>query len=222
MTLTLSLNDEMSHLDGLEVVTLLPPGDATGQAITKALRRGPTRREMAASKGKYLAGDVKWHLPAAEVTAAPVPGAKIVDVAGESWTVLWVNRQTLGGRWCCWARNLAIAGGLDETITLQHAAWTRDLHGAPVALWSDFRTGLRARLQPQEGHVDRERDGRTTLAKYRVYLAEEVRVNESHRILHGDTVYHVLGYEMPERIDELFVILAERAATPWGTEGSAA
>jgi SPP1 family predicted phage head-tail adaptor len=123
--------------------------------------------------------------------------------------VLEVQPAAFAKRWTCHARNLAIAGGLDERITLQRATWTKDRHGAAVATWSDYRIGLRARLQPLEGAMGLEHERPATRVRYRVYLAEPVTVDEDHRIIRNGTVYTIVGYERPERIDELFVILAE-------------
>jgi head-tail adaptor len=197
---------DLAYFDGLEPITLLAPGTADAIAVGQALRRRPSRRELEASGGKYLADDIRWHLPAAEVAEAPLPGARIVDANHESWTVLAVDRETLGSRWACWSRNLAIAGGLDEVIALQQAAWTKDSHGAPLAVWSTYRTGVRARVQPVEADVRQERDQLLTHRRYRVFVAEPLTLDDNFRLLRDGRLYHIVGYDRPQRIDELLVL----------------
>ena len=53
--------------DGLEPVTLVRRGSSDDTAITNALQRNINNNEIAQSDGKYMAGDVRWHLPDAEV-----------------------------------------------------------------------------------------------------------------------------------------------------------
>jgi head-tail adaptor len=211
MPLDLHISDDLARIDGLEAITLFAPdADAdSGLAVPRALRRRPTRRELEASDGRYLADDVRWHLPAVDVPTPPLPGARIVDAAGESWTVLEVERAALDTRWACWSRNLAIVGGLDQRVTLQRALWTKDTDGAPLATWRDVRVGLRARLQPIDGQTELDRDRPITRRRYRVTLEQAVAVDQDCRILHEGHAYRVTGHEMPERIDRLMVVLVE-------------
>jgi head-tail adaptor len=207
--IALDLTDDLNCVDGRQAVTLWPPDGGAAVAVAGAVRRGLARREREASQGKYLAADCRWHLPADQVPAPPAPGTRIADSAGETWTVLEVQPAALGSRWVCHARNLAIAGGLTQRITLQRAAWTKDAHGAAVAAWSDHLVGLRARLQPEGATIGEAADRPATRGRCRIYLAEPVAVDEGFRVLHGDDVYTIVAYERPERIDELPVLLVE-------------
>lgn len=201
--------DDLTHFDGLEAVTLLPAGIGTEVAIGKALRRRPSRRELEASGGKYLAEDVRWHLPAAALSSPPLPGARIVDAAGEHWTVLAVDREALGSRWACWSRNLAVAGGLEEVVAIETAVWSKDEHGAPLAAWSVYRTAVRARVQPVESAEQSADDQRRTPRRYRAFVAEPLPLDADLRIVRDGRAYRVLGYRRPERIDELLVLDVE-------------
>jgi SPP1 family predicted phage head-tail adaptor len=209
MPVDIDIADDLARIDRLETVTLFAPDADTGVTVAGALRRRPTRREQEASDGRYLADDVRWHLPAASLSTPPLPGARIIDAAGERWTVLEVERAALGTRYACLCRNLAISGGLDQTVTLQRATWTKDAAGAPVATWRDVRVGLRARLQPIDGAAEVARDQPTTKRRYRVYLEERLSIDQDCRIIHDGRAYRVTGYEMPERIDRLLVVLVE-------------
>ena len=91
MSLSFDPGDDFANVtDGLEPVTLLRPGSAA-TSVGGALRAAVSTAEARASDGKYTAGDVVWHLPAAEVSSPPVPGDVIVDAAGGRWTVLAVR-----------------------------------------------------------------------------------------------------------------------------------
>ncbi|MHB1033229.1 MAG: phage head completion protein [Pirellulales bacterium] len=207
---SLELNDDLACCDRLEAVTVVEPGGASAR-VAGALRRAATAREAAPGNGCYVQSDLVWHLPAEELAAPPSPGARIIDAAGDAWTVLSVQRQALGSRWRCHARNLVIAGGLDRFVTLQKATWNPGPSGALVATWRDERTGLAARIQPQESSVQTRQGCLAAPARCKVYLAEQVPVDESWRIVHGKEIYDVVGYEIPERIDGLFVIQVEAA-----------
>src|SRR5438132_1646594 len=109
MSSSLDLTDDLAAIvDGLEVVTLHPSGSGGATTVTRALRRALTELEQAASQGRYLAGDVTWHLPASEVAAAPRPGTALVDAAGTRFTILSVDEASLGSRWRCVSRRLSL------------------------------------------------------------------------------------------------------------------
>ena len=129
-------NDLSTVADGLETVTLLrrgrTPGDA-GTLIAHALRRAITAGEAAVintgdvrkqvpSGGRQLANDLVWHLPVVELPDAPQLGDVILDGDGRRWTILTVKLATLGARWRCETRDVGIAVGLDDAISVQKNA----------------------------------------------------------------------------------------------------
>ncbi len=205
--MTLSWNsrgDFDSVTDRLEAVTLTAPGGAE-TAVTGALRRQVSQREAAASQGRYTRRDVRWSLPQSEVAASPELGAVITDGQGETWTVLEVDDQSGGDRWRCWSRSLTIASNLTDRVDIQQAAWTQDEHGAWRAAWSDFKTGLAARIQPLEDRIEVTQGRRRIQATHIVYLETDVALTESHRIRHPTSgqSYQVVRSESKERIDAL-------------------
>ena len=118
--------------DGLETVTLLRRGSTSGLAgtvIAHALRRAISAAEAAIvttgdvhknvpSDGQYAAAAVVWHLPVTELPMAPQLGDVILDGQGQRWTILEVKRTTLGTRWRCETRDVTVAFGLDDTISV--------------------------------------------------------------------------------------------------------
>ena len=211
MTLSLDCNDN-AVFDGAEAVTLRPRGETIGATIPRALRRRIEQQEAEPSDGTCLATDVRWHLPAGEVADEPLPGATIVDSQGEIWTMLSVERQTLGSRYVCTCRNLAIAGGLNEYITLERAVWSLDAHGAPLATWTQAGPPLRARLHPLDAESTTQHDQTTLRRRFRIYVTETIPLDASTRLVHDGARYRIISYERPARIDALFAVEGEEIA----------
>lgn len=200
--------------DALESVTLNAiSGSQT--AVSGALRLRIREQEAAASGGRYTRRDVKWHLPVSDVASPPEVGATIQDDQSQTWTILRVDHDTRSSRWRCWCRKLAIATTLSDRINVQQAAWTKDAHGALSATWSNWKTNLAARIQPLDAEAGVEHDQRILRTSHRVFLASPADISEKHRLFHpatGDT-FHVLGFQSPSRIDELFIVNV--AKSPW-------
>jgi hypothetical protein len=200
-------DDFVRAADGLEPVTLLRGGTsaaALGTAIAHALRRAVTTYEAAASDGRYTASDVAWHLPVAEVSTRPRLGDVLRDAQGVRWVVLEVVQTTLGSRWLCTARSLAVAHGLDDTITILQAAYPKGSGGAMDPVWQPWRTGIAARIQPLSAQAGLENESRKTTARCRVFIEEPLVLDHRHRILAAEgTLYRVLGTTAAQRIGEL-------------------
>jgi hypothetical protein len=217
-------NDLLTVADGTEAVTLLRrgrmPGDA-GTPIAHALRRAITAGEAAMintgdvrkqvpSGGRQLADDLVWHLPAAELPEAPRLGDVILDGDGRRWTILAVKRATLGSRWRCETRDVAIAAGLDDAISVQKNVGT-----AASPVWQTWKTGIRARIQPLKMTVDPGDDVTepSTVSRYRVFLEENLDLDHTCRIRGVDgSVYTILSSTGAEQIGQLQVVEVEKAA----------
>lgn len=211
--MTLQLTDDLAMADGLEPVTLLARDGSELATIESALRRAVTTTEAAASNGLYQQGDVRWHVPVSALAEAPALGTRLVDGADGQWTVLGVERATLGTRWACTTRNLALTGGLSERVTIQLATVSKGEHGEPVLLWNDWRTGVAARVQPQTAEVSIEHQRRMVRLTHIAYLAEPLELSSLHRVVRGDATYAVLRLRRAERIDALTEV--DLAETPW-------
>jgi hypothetical protein len=200
-------HDFCDVVDRLEAVAVTRPGSSIRVPVAHALRQAVRTREAEASAGRYTASDVAWHLPAAELPEPPRLGDAIVDGEGQSWTVLDVRLTTLGSRWRCVARNLAIAEGLDQCIDIEKATYTKSAAGTTEPSWSTWRSGVRARIQPAECEVGQNHERLGTRARYRVYLAENVLLDHTHRLRGPDgAVYRILASRRAERIDALMEI----------------
>jgi len=184
--------------------------------LNGVLRRRNEFREAAPSDGLYTADDVEWHLPAAQLAFDPAPGAVLVDASGARFVMLAVEQQTLGSRWLCRTRSLAIESGLAQQVLLQQATWTKGASGAQLPQWRDVRVNLAARIQPEQGEISIEYDRRLTRVTHRIFLADDLVLDHTYRFVAGTDAYRVLGYERPERIDALVEVLV--AQTSGGIE----
>jgi len=225
MTLDFDLTGDLADVaDGLETVTLLRRGatpGSPGTVVTGALRRSAATaepvvgnrqevRRQANTGGNVLAGDAVWHLPAEQLGEPPGLGDLIVDGSAARWTILEVQPATLASRWRVSARNLVVAHGLDDTIKVLQASYAKGTSGAAEPVWHVWRTGIRARIQEQDARVATEHRARRAARRYRIFLEEELKLDNTHRVQGPDgTIYRVLGTVGPERLGEPLTIEAE-------------
>ncbi len=217
MPLDFDPSDDLSTLtDGTEAITLLRRGStpgAGGTVIAHALRRAITAgqaaivnrgdvRKYVVSDGQYTALDLVWHLPVSELSDAPRLGDVILDGDNQRWTILTVKKATLGARWRCETRNVSVAAGLDDTITV--------LKKVGESAWRTWRTGIRARIQLLETKIDADAESPSTTSRYRIFVEEDLALDHTYSIRGADgTVYNVTGAIGADRIGELQVIEAE-------------
>ncbi len=200
-------NDFARVLDGLAAVTLRRRDGSAEAEAPRALRRPIRTREAEASQGRYTQSDATWHLPAAELASAPQPGDLIVECGGRRWTVLDVTETLLDGRWRCVARDLAVHHGLDQSIDIEVAEYAKTAGGAEEPTWRISRVGVPARIQPLEVEVRTEHQRISAAARFRVFLADELSLDERHRIRGPDgTRYRVVACRNAERIDALMEV----------------
>lgn len=199
--------------DGLEAVTL-KHRKSSSESIATALQRSLNTREIAASDGKYVSGDVRWHLPDALVTKAPRLGDTIIDAGDRYYTILDAQHATLENRWRCIARDVAVVYGLDDTVEILEATYAKGTAGADEPTWATKWTGVRARVQPLATDIAVEHEARRTRTTHQVFITEDLDITDKHRVKDkAGTVYRVTGYTRAERIGELQTIDAEE--TPW-------
>lgn len=217
-------DDFTAVTDGLETVTLLRRGNMpgeTGTVVAHALRRAMTAVEatiaakgdvhkQVASGGRQTAAELAWHLPVVELPDSPRLGDVIVDGAGGRWTVLEVKLTTFGSRWRCVARNVAVAFGLDDTISVLKAAYTKSPCGAAEPTWRTWKTGVRARVQPRETKIVAGAETRSAVSRYRIFAEEDLDLDQTCCIRGADgTLYTIVDTAGAERIGELQVIDVE-------------
>ena len=207
----------------LETVTLLRRGSTPGAgrhgdrpclAAGHHRRRGRDRQHAATFTSRSPAAGSNWPTtwsgtcPSAELPDAPRLGDVILDGDGHRWTILAVKSATLGARWRCETRNVAIAFGLDDTISVLKTVRHGD-SGEPT--WRTWKTGVRARIQPIETKIVTDADN--ALHDHAPIASSSRRTwtwTTPARIRGADgTIYTITGATGAERIGELQVIEAE-------------
>jgi hypothetical protein len=207
--------------DNTEAVTLLRRGVNSGDAgttILHALRCTAHSGEFAArnrdesrrfinSDGQCIAADIDWHMPAAELAVPPSIGDVILDGDGRRWTIMELELILLGTRWRCFARELSIAHGLDDTVTILKAEFAKGQSGAVEPTWRLWRTGIRARIQPIEVKVDVEHFAQCATSSYRIFLEEDLTLDSTHRIRNAEgAVFQITSVTGAARLGELQTI----------------
>ena len=205
-------------IDGAESVTLRRRGadpGSSGTIVAHALRRAlHTHQSQARSRqntwktvpsgGHYTAGDLVWHLPAEELSEPPRPGDVIVDASNRRFTILEIREATLRSRWQCFARNLAVAYGLDDAVCILKAVYAKGDGGAAETTWRTWKTGVRARIQPVAADATAASGARQTIARYQIFLEEDAALDPTHLIRGPDgTFYKIQSAAGAGRIDEL-------------------
>jgi hypothetical protein len=205
-------------VDNIETVTLLRRGtmpSAEGTVIQHALRRAVQSGEFAArnrnesrpyinSDGQCVATDSDWHLPAAELTTPPDIGDVILDGDSRRWTILELELVMLRTRWKCFTRELSIAHGLDDTITILKA-----VEGVSGTTWRIWRTGIRARIQPLEVKINEIDSVRSSTATFRIFLEEDLALDHTHRIRSANgSLYEITSIIGLARLGELQTVEA--------------
>lgn len=205
-------DDFVQVADGLSAV-VLRARDSTTLAVEHSLRRAISHREAAASDGKYTTSDVTFHLPVSEVADRPELGSYIEDADGD-WRILEVAKETLSNRWRCVCRNLGITAGLDTLLTLEVSAYDKGTGGAQEPTWSVEETDLRGKVQLESADRAVEHNRKHLPRNASIYLAVQVLVSTNHRFVGPDnTIYKVISWESPDRIDALFKVNCE--VTEW-------
>jgi hypothetical protein len=205
--------DFANVIDGTEPVTLqrrgvLPGG--VGEVVAHALRGALSVREVQRSNGRYTVGDVAWRLPCGELAEAPELGDLIIDGGSRRWTILDVQCLVQGAAWRCITHEVELAYGLDDTISILKAIYSKSGGGAAEATWRAWKTGIRARIQPLASEVVADQSTRRTAARFHVFLAEGAALDHTHRIQGPDgTIYRILRVTGVEQLGELQTVEVE-------------
>jgi hypothetical protein len=121
-------------------------------------------------------------------------GDWIVDGASNRWQVIEVHEDTLSRRWRCVTRNLAIAFGLNDTVVIEEAVYTKATGGAAVATYHVWKAGVRARIQETTVTVGNDVETQRTAREFRIFLEDDYEINHNHRIRdRKGTYYKIVG-----------------------------
>jgi hypothetical protein len=219
--LALDIADDYLTWEKLEPIDYYPSPRRDDVVVSVALakRRAPTFKELAPSNGAYTASDLVWIVPVAQAPGLkeqfpPRPRDVIEDDDLVAWTILEV--QPLGGLKTFWrfiTRNLVLAEGLRDTVTIQRPDITTGDSGEPVYTWPPLGgcllvEDLPARVQPSDSAPQVINGIETAHKRFNVILGQQVEMRVGDRVLvtSGDRVGMYLRWESltnADRIDEL-------------------
>jgi len=188
----LDLADDWMQWDSLEPITLVSTrinGDAP-DTVLQTKRRAITYREVAASGGAYVGGDVVFLFPAPLVlNGPPKPGDVLLDLEENRFTVLQEvgQRRDRAGYQThrVVTRNLAIAFDLRSLdVSIETPRLTNDEAGVELRTWATLYAAgsFRCKVQKIEDAVADERAIRGMKGAYKVYLDRELVVTNKDRV----------------------------------------
>lgn len=206
----LDLSADPNLFDGVQTVTLRQAGSELEQTLDACLlRRLTTREESESAGGAYRQTDASWHLPAAELAFAPLPGDELEEAAGTLWTVLETGRETLGSRWRCVARRFDLAPHLTRLVSVEQAIWRHDSAGATSTTWSPRFQDLPAAIVELTAEVADRYAGLGLRISHQVVFATGVELGPADRIRSGERLFHVRRLRERGRLDRLTVVEVE-------------
>lgn len=189
---------------------------ATGQAdatIPRAINSPADWSEAEQAGGNVLAGDRVWTWPIVSTPTQPALGSILVDVEGNSWTILSITKQPIVNTWSARCRNLFIVYGLNNLATVLKATYTRTAaSGEAVPTWATYLSGIAARFQPAEQDTQILADAEWSKTTYNVYLGTDIfdpitptgPASADYRLVDADgRHYRITQYQRPDRIDAL-------------------
>lgn len=208
--------DVLTTADGWTPIRLAPRGAGQGAPTVppedlgvqgypaQGIRRTVSSQEAAQSGGQYTTTDVVWRLAAEGLPQAPAPGDLVVDGQGVRYRVLETTILERTGQYRCVCRRLAIAEGLDTLVDIERAQPAKSPDGVETLRWIVWRSGLRAKLHPEESRVQREGDQMVSRVRLKIYFAEAIPLDQHCRIRGPDGArYRILAVRGQDRIDGL-------------------
>lgn len=196
-----------------------PRRDAVTIPIALAKRRAPTFKELQPANGAYTASDLVWLIPVVQAPGLkeqfpPRPGDVIEDNELTPWTVLEITPlAAFKTFWRMMTRNLVLANGLAETVTIQRPDIATGDSSEPVYTWPPdggclVVENLPARVQPQDSSPQMINGVEIAHNRFTVILGQQVEMRVGDRVLvtSGKREGTFLRWESStnaERIDEL-------------------
>lgn len=194
-------------LDNLEPVTVRSDSSDAGTAVPHAWRSYINTRDAAASGGRFLTADVRWHVHIDEYPTFPLPGYQVVDEDGTVWTALEVKRADVDSRHRLVCRDLYVTEGLNNRLTILVARNTKGPAGDAKPDWCEWRSGVLGRIQADRTDTLVDSGMRSEDAKFSIVLSEQIAFASDlsdHRILGPDgTLYRIDSVDRYDRIDIL-------------------
>ena len=119
--------------------------------------------------------------------------------------------RALGARWRCRTRELSIAFGLEDTIDVLKAEYSKSESGAVETSWTVFSEGVRGRIQPLETLVAAENSAEASVRRCRIMLEESFDLDHTNRLRGpGGVLYRIVSAAGFPKLGELQTVEVER------------
>ncbi len=218
--------DEPSEVfDGRRTARLIARGEppqAEGVPVAIVAERALGLREVAASAGQFQADDRLMRL-AIDVPDTLLPGARIRDADGQSWTIIVVRTAPAGAAAQVIVRRLPWSDAETVTVDLFRADCSKAVSGEAEVAWVLRRSAVAVRMQPLVRTVDAgkgsaaPRTGERWLVWFDSALFDELEAAEllDHRCRLRDAAgrwFGVVSVRDRQRIDRPAVVEVEAIA----------
>ncbi len=211
----LDFSTDQGIFDNLEEITFTSVKNAGNESVTVGdagfYQQGLS--EGAPSYGVYVKGLARFAVRVAAIEE--VDGAKPRDTVtqtrtGDVYTVLRATRGEITQFWQLDCVDLILAADLYQSGTLSRPTNAQDTTGrASLATYATVGSAVACRLQPEGGSATDALDRRTIPRRFTAFLASVLGAKAKDKFTVSGTAYTVLEEKMPERIDELPVLILE-------------
>jgi hypothetical protein len=205
--------------DNLEAITYTSVATAgnTTVSVTDAgfYRTQSGLAEGAPSQGVYVKATARFTIRGSLLTS--VGGVKPADTItrtdGSVWTVLRAMPPVISGVWQIDAIDLILSNGLVQSGTIDRPDNTQDsAYRAALTNYTNVASNIPCRLQPVGGDAKDALDRRTLPQRFTAFLGQQVVTRAKDRLTVAGTMYTVLDFKLPQRIDELMTLTVEQLA----------
>lgn len=186
MAITLDLSADHEIYDNHELIRYQSARRKLGDTFAvsgeemffKAKRRPLNNRELAASFGAYVAGDLVWLLWQKENLGdfAPAPWDRVLDGNDVEYTVLSSSLSKFRNTWRLTCRDLKIAHNLRDFVTFESAAVSDDAVASTLREWEPAKTltDLACRVQPESQEIVEDAGVIGGERRYTIYLSRQL------------------------------------------------
>lgn len=168
-------------LDTLEEVRVFRAGCDAQVTYPKAWRFVESA-EPANDADVVVRRDAVWHLPAGGNQRDPAVGDRLIDAAGDCWTLSRVERLRAATRFRCESRSTRLRAADAVWLRLERATWADGPDGPVVSGWT-IETPAVSGVVELLASTPSTSDPSAESQRYRITLAEPIEAGPHHRLV---------------------------------------
>lgn len=215
----LNFESNQSSIDNLEAVTYTSVATAGNTPVSVPdaawYPSSPGRAEGSPSAGVYVKYTGRFAIRNSLIgSLTPKPADTITRGDGSVWTVLRAMPPQVSGVWQLDVIDLILSNGLTQTGSLTRPSNTGQDSAGRQALtsYTTIAASIVCRVQPIGGDAVDLLERRGTPQRFRAFLGQQVTPQALDVFTVSGQAYTVLGFKMPQRIDELMTLDLELIA----------